>query len=92
MIKDVRIALKKEIGKLITKINNSRNEAPGTELKYLRKFLLKTKKEIFAIGRNDLKDRLEHVFLRLGNVKSKSENLAKAYAIAFELWENFQNH
>ena len=92
MIEDVRIALKKEIEELITKINDSRNEAPEPVLKYLRKILLKTKKEIFTIGKHELKDRLEYVFLKLANVKSQSENLAKAYAIAFKLWRNFPNY
>lgn len=92
MIENVRIALKKEIGKLITKINNSRNEAPGPELKYLRKFLLKTKREINTIEKKGLKDRLEYVFLRIGNIDSKSENLAEAYAIAFNLKLLFSNH
>ncbi len=89
MIEDVRRALKEEIGKLITAINNSRNEAPEPELKYLRKFLLRTKREIFTIDRQALKNRLEYFFIRLGNVDSKSDNLAQAYAIASKLHKTF---
>ena len=71
MVKNVRIELKKEIEELITNINDSRNESPEPVLKYLRKILLTTKREIFTIAKYELKDRLEYVFLRLGNIYSR---------------------
>lgn len=87
--KDVREALEKEMGEMIIKINDSRDEAPEPELKYLRNFLCETKRDIFTIDRWALKNRLEYFFISLGNVDSKSDNLAQAYAIASKLHKTF---
>lgn len=92
MNENERKTLKKEIGKLILKINKSRKEAPNPELKELRKSLRKTRKKILTIGKNELKDRLETAFLKLSNVESQNKNLVKAQKHAFELWRNFPHY
>ena len=90
MTKNGSVDFKEKIGELIKTIKNSKNEIPKEELKDLRILMQKTKGEIFTIEHKELKDRIEVIFLILGSIKSKSENLAKAYAVASKLWKNFQ--
>ena len=92
MIGNERLALKKEIGKLIFQINESRSVVPKKELKELRKSLRKTKKEILTIGENELEYKLGEFFQKLANVKSKNINLVEAQNHAFELWKNFPHY
>ena len=89
MNKNKRIEFKKEIEILIFEINESRGAAPKSKLKNLRNDLCEINNKIFTIDKNDLKNFLELVFLKLSNVKSKNINMVKAQKHAFELWRNF---
>jgi hypothetical protein len=90
MTKNGRVAFKEKIGELIKTIKNSKNEIPKEKLKDLRILMQETKGKINTIERKDLKDRIEVVFLILGSVKSKSENLTEARNIAFKLLKKFK--
>jgi hypothetical protein len=90
MTKNGRVAFKEKIGELIKTIKNSKNEIPKEKLKDLRILMQETKGKINTIERKDLKDRIEIIFLVLGSIKSKSENLTEARNIAFKLLKKFK--
>ena len=93
MIEDERVdnrLMENGIGKLIEQINDFRNEFPRPEIKELRKFLKKTKRNIDTLGKKKLKEIMRFAFLELMSVKkSKSKKLRKAQKYALKLWKNF---
>jgi hypothetical protein len=90
MTKNGRVAFKEKIGELIKTIKNSKNEIPKEKLKDLRILMQETKEKINTIERKELKDKIEIIFLVLGSIKSKSENLTEARNIAFKLLKKFK--
>jgi hypothetical protein len=92
MNEDERIALKNEIGELITEINESRSVVPKKKLKYLRKSLREMSEGIFTTDETELEEELGKAFQKLASVKSKNKNLVKAQNHAFELWKNFPHY